>query len=77
MQQQRRERNQASNRGKEQKPQRAEVETSRVEYFSSNIKLLNEVGEIIVVTLGRYGKRAALIKNSTATEGPRSEENVT
>lgn len=53
------------------------METSRVEYFSSRHKLLNEVGKIIVVTLGRYGKRAALIKNSTAAESLRSEGNVT
>lgn len=37
--------------------------------FLLDIKLLNEVSKIIVVTLGRYGKWAALIKTSSAVEG--------
>lgn len=45
--------------------------------FLPDIKLLNEVGKIIAVTLERYKKWVTLIKNRTADEGLRSDENVT
>lgn len=40
-----------------------------VNIFLLDIKLLNEVSKIIVVTLGRWGKWVALIKSSAAVEG--------